>query len=153
MRQVYTVIDKLRVKIKENGITNTVTFGDILEVDLNKTTIFPLSHISMGDVVFSPHIINATIQLLCLDVVDKVSELTDDDIFYGNDNLQDILNTQLQVVNDIQQELRRGDLFEDNLQLTTDVTASPLIDNYENQLAGWAVTINIEMPNNEHTIC
>jgi hypothetical protein len=153
MRQVYTVIDKLRVKIKENGITNTVTFGDILEVDLDKTTIFPLSHISMGDVVFSPHIINATIQLLCLDVVDKVSELTDDDIFYGNDNLQDILNTQLQVVNDIQQELRRGDLFEDNLQLTTDVTASPLIDNYENQLAGWAVTINIEMPNNEHTIC
>ena len=153
MRQVYTVIDKLRVKIKENGITNTVTFGDILEVDLDKTTIFPLSHISMGDVLVSPHIINATIQLLCLDVVDKVSELTDDDIFYGNDNLQDILNTQLQVVNDIQQELRRGDLFEDNLQLTTDVTASPLIDNYENQLAGWAVTINIEMPNNEHTIC
>ena len=153
MRQVYTVLDKLRLKLKENGITNTVTFGDILQIDLDKTTIYPLSHITLGDVVFSPHIVTATIQLFCLDVVDKTNELTDDDIFYGNDNLQDLLNTQLQVVNDIQQELRRGDLFEDNLQLTTDVTASPLIDNYENQLAGWAVTINIEMPNNEHTIC
>lgn len=153
MRQVYTVLDKLRLKLKENGITNTVTFGDILEVDLDKTTIFPLTHITLGDVVFSPHIITATIQLFCLDIVDKTNELTDDDIFYGNDNLQDILNTQLQVVNDIQQELRRGGLFDDNLQLSTDITASPFMDNFENQLAGWAVTINIEMPNSEHTIC
>ena len=153
MRQVYTVLDKLRLKLKENGITNTVTFGDILEVDLDKTTIFPLTHITLGDVVFSPHIITTTIQLFCLDIVDKTYELTDDDIFYGNDNLQDILNTQLQVVNDVQQELRRGGLFDDNLQLTTDITASPFMDNFENQLAGWAVTINIEMPNSEHTIC
>ena len=153
MRQVYTVLDKLRLKLKENGITNTVTFGDILEVDLDKTTIYPLTHITLGDVVFSPHIITTTIQLFCLDIVDKTNELTDDDIFYGNDNLQDILNTQLQVVNDIQQELRRGGLFDDNLQLTADITASPFMDNFENQLAGWAVTINIEMPNTEHTIC
>jgi hypothetical protein len=153
MRQVYTVLDKLRLKLKENGITNTVTFGDILEVDLDKTTIYPLTHITLGDVVFSPHIITSTIQLFCLDIVDKTNELTDDDIFYGNDNLQDILNTQLQVVNDIQQELRRGGLFDDNLQLTADITASPFMDNFENQLAGWAVTINIEMPNSEHTIC
>ena len=77
MRQVYTVIEKLNDKIKENGITNTVTFGDILEVDLDKTTIYPLSHISMGDVVFSDRIITATIQLFCLDVVDKSNEVTD----------------------------------------------------------------------------
>ena len=153
MRQVYTVIDKLRLKLKENGITNTVTFGDILEVDLDKTTIYPLSHITMGEVVFSPHIVTATIQLFCLDIVDKINTLTDDDIFYGNDNLQDILNTQLQVVNDIQQELTRGSMFDDNLQLTTDITASPFMDNFENQLAGWAVTISIELPNTEHTIC
>jgi hypothetical protein len=56
-------------------------------------------------------------------------------------------------VNDIQAELRRGGLFDDNLQLTTDITASPFMDNFENELAGWAVTINIEMPNTEHTIC
>ena len=153
MRQVYTVIDKLNDKLKANGITNTVTFGDILEVDLDKTTIYPLSHISMGDVVFSDHIITATIQLFCLDVVDKSNELTDEDLIYGNDNLQDVLNTQLQVVNDIQQELRRGDLFTDQMQLTTDITASPFLDNFENQLAGWAATISIELPNTEHTIC
>ena len=153
MRQVYNVLDKVKDKLKANGITNKVTFGDILEVDLDKTTIYPLAHISLGDVVFAPQIITATIQIFCLDIVDKTDELSDDDLFYGNDNLQDILNTQLQVVNDIQQELRRGSLFTDQLQVSTDITASPFLDNFENQLAGWAATISIEIPNTEHTIC
>ena len=151
MRQVYTVIDKLNEKLKANGITNTVTFGDILEVDLDKTTIYPLSHISMGDVIFSDNLVTATIQLFCLDIVDKSNALTDETLIYGNDNLQDVLNTQLQVVNGIQQELRRGGLTDD-LQLNTDITASPFLDNFENQLAGWATTINIEMDNTEYNI-
>ena len=107
----------------------------------------------MGDVVFSDRIITPTTQLFCLDIVDKSNTLTDESLIYGNDNLQDVLNTQLQVVNDIQQELRRGELFSDKLQLTTDITASPFLDNFENQLAGWAATIEIEMANTEHTIC
>ena len=85
--------------------------------------------------------------------MDKTNEPNDDVMIYGSDNLQDVLNTQLQVVNDIQAELRRGGLFDENLQLTTDITATPFMDDYENELAGWAVTINIEMPNTEHTIC
>ena len=47
MRQVYTVLDKLKEILRANGITKTVTFGDLTEVDLNKTTIFPLSHIAL----------------------------------------------------------------------------------------------------------
>ena len=47
MRQVYTVIDKLRERLDANTTTNKVTFGDILEIDLDKTTIFPLAHITM----------------------------------------------------------------------------------------------------------
>jgi hypothetical protein len=153
MRQVYTVIEKLQEKLQGNDITNTVTFGDILQVDLNKTTIYPLAHIYISQVVFSEHIVEVSIQLYCLDIVDKTNEPNDDVMIYGSDNLQDVLNTQLQVVNDIQAELRRGGLFDENLQLTTDITATPFMDDYENELAGWAVTINIEMPNTEHTIC
>lgn len=153
MRQVYTVIDKLRERLDANTTTNKVTFGDILEIDLDKTTIFPLAHITMGDVTFSEHIVTVSIQLFCLDIVDATNELTQEDLFYGNDNLQDVLNTQLQVANDIQQQLRRGELFDNDLQLLSDITASPFMDNFENQLAGWAVTINIQLPNNEISIC
>lgn len=153
MRQVYTVLDKIKTILRANGITKTVTFGDITEVDLNKTTIFPLSHIVFGNVTFSERVLTASIRILCLDIVDNTKEKQTEDMMFGNDNLQDVLNTQLQVVNDIQQEMRRGDAFSDNFQVTTDIVAEPFQDNFENQLAGWGVTINIQVPTNELSLC
>jgi hypothetical protein len=96
---------------------------------------------------------SATIQVLCLDIVDKKNTKEDEDEFFGNDNLQDVLNTQLQVVNLLQQEMRRGDTFSENFQITTSVIANPIIDSYENELAGWGVTIDIEVPTNELSLC
>jgi hypothetical protein len=153
MRQVYTVLDKVKEILRANEITKTVTFGDLTEVDLNKTTIFPLAHIIFSNVTFSERIMSASIRILCLDIVDITKEKQTEDMMFGNDNLQDILNTQLQVVNDIQQEMRRGNAFSDNFQVVTDVVAEPFQDNFENQLAGWGVTINIEVPNNELSLC
>ena len=49
--------------------------------------------------------------------------------------------------------MRRGTAFSDNFQITTNVTAEPFIDNFENQLAGWGITVNIEVPNNELSLC
>ena len=103
MRQVYTVLDKIKEILRANGITKTVTFGDITQVDLNKTSIFPLAHVMFRNVVFQDRIMSATIRILCLDIVDVTKEKQTEDMMFGNDNLQDILNTQLQVVNDIQQ--------------------------------------------------
>jgi|TARA_R100001480_G_scaffold12210_1_gene20973 hypothetical protein len=153
MRQVYTILDKLKTLLRANGITKYVTFGDLLQIDLNKTTIYPLAHIVFGDVTFDDRIMSATIQVLCLDIVDKKNTKEDEDEFFGNDNLQDVLNTQLQVVNLLQQEMRRGDTFSENFQITTSVIANPIIDSYENELAGWGVTIDIEVPTNELSLC
>ena len=153
MTQIYDVLEKIKQNLSSNGITNTVTFGDITEVDLDKTTMYPLSHIVLGNVSFEERVMNVEVRVLCVDVVDVNKEEESEDMFYGNDNTQDILNTQIQVINGLQQELRRGELFSDKLQLTTDITASPFLDNFENQLAGWAATIEIEMANTEHTIC
>lgn len=153
MRQVYTILDKIKTILRANGITKTVTFGDLTEVDLNKTTIFPLTHIFFGNVTFSDHTMSASVRILCLDIVDVTKEEQTEDMMFGNDNLQDILNTQLQVVNDIQQEMRRGNAFSDNFQVTSDIVAEPFQDNFENQLAGWGVTINIQVPTNELSLC
>lgn len=153
MKQVYDLLDKIKDQLRANEITNTVTYGDILEVDLNKTTIYPLSHLLLGDVVFSDHIITASITILCLDVVDENKNDNTFDSFYGSDDLQDVMNTQLQVVNDLQSHLRRGDLFKSILQIVGDVTAEPLQDKYENQLAGWSITFNVQMPNSDIDVC
>ncbi len=148
MIQVYKVLDKIRDRLRDNPSVFKVTFGDITEVDLNKTTIFPLSHLTLGNAVFENNVINFTIQLLCLDIVDYNKNSSSFDDFYGNDNLQDIYNTQIHVINDIIQAARRGDLFDDKIQLLGTPSATPFKDRYENELAGWGVEIEFSMPNN-----
>ena len=152
MTQVYDILDKVRDRLRDNPNVFTVTFGDITQVDLNKTTIFPLSHLTITNVTFERSVINFTIALLCLDIVDYNKEKYDDDVFYGNTNLQDVYNTQLQVVNDIVQSVRRGSLFDSKIQIIGEPSATPFQDRYENELAGWGIEINVSMIN-DISIC
>ena len=152
MTQVYDILDKVRDRLRDNPNVFTVTFGDISQVDLNKTTIFPLSHLTITNVTFERSVINFTIALLCLDIVDYNKEKYDDDVFYGNTNLQDVYNTQLQVVNDIVQSVRRGSLFDSKIQIIGEPSATPFQDRYENELAGWGIEINVSMIN-DISIC
>lgn len=152
MTQVYDILDKVRDRLRDNPNVFSVTFGDISEVDLNKTTIFPLSHLTITNVTFERSVINFTIALLCLDIVDYNKEKYDDDVFYGNTNLQDVYNTQLQVVNDIVQSVRRGSLFDSKIQIIGEPSATPFQDRYENELAGWGIEIQVSMIN-DISIC
>ena len=91
---------------------------------------------------------------MALDIVDENNNENSFDTFYTNHNLQDVYNTQLAVVNDLQSHLRRGDLYDsDDLHLGVDVSAEPFQDKFENKLAGWGITLNIELPNNDFSIC
>ena len=153
MRAVYQILDKIKDKLRTSPNIQTVSFGDIMEVDLNKTTLYPLAHIGMGDVSLQDHKIEATINLLLLDIVDDNRNPSTEDEFYGNNNLQDILNTLLAEANILIADLRRGSSFDDLYQVDTDITARPFLDRFENQLAGWGVDLVISFPNNDVSIC
>jgi len=150
MTQVYDILNKIKDRLRDNPNVFTVSFGDLTEIDLNKTTIFPLSHLTITNVTFDRSVINFTVNLICVDVVDYNKENYSDDIFYGNDNLQDVYNTQLQVVNDIVQSVRRGSLFDDKIQLLENPSATPFKDRYENELAGrdrdWETSCKLSLP-------
>lgn len=152
MTQFYDVLDKIKDELRMNPNVFSVTYGDITKVDLDKTTIFPLSHLNISNATIGEHTVRFTLQLLCVDIVDYNKNVNPDDEFYGNDNMQDILNTQLQVVNDVVSQLRRGALFTDKLQILEDVSVQPFMDRFENELAGWGADIVIEMPN-DISIC
>ena len=152
MTQFYDVLDKIKERLRANPNVFSVTYGDITKVDLDKTTIFPLSHLNISNATIGEHTVRFTLQLLCVDIIDYNKESNPDDEFYGNDNMQDILNTQLQVVNDVVSQLRRGTLFTDKLQILEDVSVQPFMDRFENELAGWGADIIIEMPN-DISIC
>jgi len=152
MTQFYDILDKIKERLRANPNVFSVTYGDITKVDLDKTTIFPLSHLNISNATIKEHTISFTLQLLCVDIVDYNKNVSPDDEFYGNDNMQDILNTQLQVVNDVVSQLRRGTLFTNELQVVEDVSVQPFMDRFENELAGWGADILIEMPN-DISIC
>ena len=153
MRAVYQILDKIKDKLRTSPNIQTVSFGDIMEVDLNKTTLYPLAHVGMGDVSLQDHKIEVTINLLLLDIVDDNRDPSTEDEFYGNSNLQDILNTLLAEANILISDLRRGSSFDELYQVDTDITARPFLDRFENQLAGWGVDLIISFPNNDVSIC
>jgi hypothetical protein len=152
MTQVYDLLDKIKDELRDNKHMNTVTFGDITQVDLNKTDIFPLTHLNISNVVIDSQFMTFTLQVLCADIVDYNKEESTPDIFYGTDNLQDILNTQLQVINLIYSKLTRGSLRVDKLQVDDTISCQPFKERFENELAGWEAEINIKMIN-DISIC
>jgi hypothetical protein len=74
------------------------------------------------------------------------------DVFIGNNNEQDILNTQLAVQNKLVQVLRGGFLHEDKYQLDGNPSFEPFYDRFENEVAGWAVTFDV-IVHNDINIC
>ena len=147
----YNLTDKLKEELIKDPFVNTVTYGNIFEVDLNKQTIFPLSHFIVNNVVDRGQTLLFNISLLCMDLVDESKEDTTDN-FLGNDNEQDVLNTQLAVANRIGAMLKRGDLYRTKYQLDGDVSLEPFVDRFDNKVAGWTATFNVVIPN-EITIC
>lgn len=150
MTTIYDIIKEIKAFLRDNPIVNTVTFGDITQVDLNKTAIFPLSHFFLNNTVITDNTLQVSISILFLDVVDYSKNFNSND--FGNreddSNLIDVYNAQLQVANDLVSHLKRGDLFKDRFQLQGNPTCEPFKDRFENELAGWGVDLIIEVPNN-----
>tara|TARA_R110000803_G_scaffold35943_5_gene77469 strand:+ start:912 stop:1379 length:468 start_codon:yes stop_codon:yes gene_type:complete len=126
----------------QSQFTNTVTIGDISSVNLNKQDIFPLAHIIVNNVTAEENVLRFNISILACDIVDQSKDLTTDR-FTGNDNEQDILNTQLLVLNMLIQRLRMGRLHQDMYQLEGNPNLTPFHDRFENQLAGWSATMDV----------
>ena len=147
----YNLTDKLKEELIKDPFVNTVTYGNIFEVDLNKQTIFPLSHFIVNNVVDRGQTLLFNISLLCMDLVDESKEDTEDE-FIGNDNEQDVLNTQLAVANRVGAMLKRGDLYREKYQLDGEISLEPFVDRFDNKVAGWTATFNVVIPN-EITIC
>jgi len=142
IRGYYQLTSTIEEQLRSTEFTNTVSIGDISKVNLNKQDIFPLAHMIVNSVTAEENVLRFNISILACDIVDQSKDLTTDR-FTGNDNEQDILNTQLLVLNKLIQKLRMGSLHTDMYQLDGDPTLSPFSDRFENELAGWTADITI----------
>tara|TARA_R100000654_G_scaffold13131_2_gene28592 strand:- start:12584 stop:13042 length:459 start_codon:yes stop_codon:yes gene_type:complete len=151
MKAFYDVTNQIKTALAAEPFVKTVTFGELSDVDLGKQTIFPLAHLIINNATVGEKIITFNASIVCMDIVDiSKDEVTD--IFVGNDNEQDILNTQLAVLTRVLNQFQRGDLYVNKFQISEDVSCEPFVDRFENKLAGWTATFNILLQN-EMTVC
>ena len=155
MRQFYNITKTIKDTLEAHSQVNVVTTGDIFDVDLNKQTIFPLSHIMVNQASFEGQVVRVNVSVMCMDVVDETKEdpRSQNEPFYGTNNEQDILNTQLAVINDLVTKLRKGTLYTDLYQLDGNPTCLPFSERFENLLAGWTATFDVLLPNTEISSC
>ena len=151
MKGFYQVTQVIKDQLLSDVNVKTCTTGDITRIDLSKQTMFPLSHIIINNVGNEDNILRFSLSVLAMDVV-NISKEEVVDIFLGNNNEQDILNTQLAVLNKLVQVLRGGTLHQDLYQLDGSPNFEPFYDRFENEMAGWALTFDVIIPN-DISIC
>jgi hypothetical protein len=151
MNGYYYIINTLKTYLKAIPLINTVSVGDISKIDLYKQTIFPLVHVIVNNATLGEVTMSMNISILFMDIVDdSKSEITD--IWEGNDNEQDVLNTQITIAQRLTADLMRGSLYSSQVIIQSDPNAEPFVDRFENKIAGWTLTFDVIVPN-EMTIC
>ena len=151
IRGFYQLTETIKEQLLADVNINTVSSGNIANVNLNKQDIFPLGHILVNSVGAEEQVLRFNITIIVADIVDQSKDLTVDR-FVGNNNEQDILNTQLAVLNKLVQTLRKGNLHQDMYQLEGNPTMTPFYDRFENMLAGWQLSCQI-LIYNDINIC
>jgi hypothetical protein len=151
MTGFYNITTKLKDTLLADAFVNTVTFGDIFKVGLNKQDIYPLSHVMVNSASVENSAWRINVSVILMDLVDESEESTTDK-FIGNDNEHDVLNTQMAVGNRLIELLRRGDLRSELYQLDGIPTLEPFTDRFDHKVAGWTLTMDILIPN-DMTVC
>jgi len=151
MKGFYNLTSELKTALLAEPFCNTVTTGSLDDIDLNKQTIYPLGHIIVNNCTVATNVFTFNVSVLCMDIVD-IDKKETTDIFVGNDNEQDVLNTQLSIITRVMNKLQRGDLYTSLYQIEGTVSCEPFVDRFENKLAGWAATFDV-LVQNDMTIC
>jgi hypothetical protein len=152
MKNYYNLSTLLHDSILADPLVNRVTKGSLDKITNAKQDMYPLCHIIFNDVAFRGNTTVYNISLVMMSIVD-VSKDDVVDIFKGNDNEDDVLNTTLSILNRIFERVRRGDISNLGYEVLDDTAScEPFVDRFTDAVAGWTMTFDILAPN-EMTIC
>ena len=145
MNTLYKLSEKIKTELEGNALINTVTYGDIEDIDLNKQTIYPLAHVNLTDAIIRSSSVEVNVSILLMDIVD-VSK-SEDVTYFGNDNEHDVLNSMLTAATKTVQELHRGSSYADGFHLEGDANVEFFTDRFEDKLAGVSLTFSVTLAN------
>jgi len=74
IRGYYQLTETIKEQLLADVNINTVSTGDISDVNLNKQDIFPLGHIIVNSVVAEEQVLRFSITVIAADIVDQSKE-------------------------------------------------------------------------------
>ena len=146
------MVDSIRYKTYSNVVNTlkclgdshleiqTTTTGDIWDIDLEKTTMFPLYHINPMSVDIAQGTKTFNFQLFVMDIVDGDGDIE-----------QYVLSDTLQILSDIVAILKHGEILNGYNQTTNeeryfvdnDFSCEPFTERFDNSVTGWVMDVSI----------
>jgi hypothetical protein len=147
MTEYYDILNTIKTELDAIPFVTTVTQGSIDDVDLNKQTLFPLAHIITNSATPTLNTMTFNLSVIAMDIVD-ISKDETTDIFVGNDNELDVLNTQLAVLNRLYRKIAMADY---DIEIAN-ASFEPFTERFENYLSGWVLTFDVTIYN-DMSVC
>ncbi len=151
MKGYYDLTKKLHDFLITDALVNQVTKGSLDKITNAKKDMYPLAHVMIDNGVFESNTIKFAVSLIVMDIVDYTKEdLTQ--LYYGNNNEDDIHNQTIMICQRAFEELRRGE-SSDNFSIESDTASFELfVDRFTDDVAGCTMTFEVTMAN-QMTIC
>jgi hypothetical protein len=149
VQSLYRVIDSLKTELINNDFCNSVTVGELTELDLQKQTVFPLANITVNSVTHNSNSLTFDVTITNVDIV-EISKDEPENLIYNNDNLIYIWSNQLFVINKLVSRIKASKIYE-TWEILNDPQSEFINKEFENMLAGVQTTLNITVPNDIST--
>ena len=151
----YNVLEFFRQLLSQHPSVQRVTYGDLMELDLESFPQYPLANIQITDATFGDKTTTYAVKIILADKIHDKENLssgslnTQTEDFWGDTDNVDIHANTLSILNDLLSFLRRG-VTAFNIQ--GDVRCIAFKEEYPNSLGGWVADFLLETPN-DMNIC
>ena len=148
MNSLFALTDAIKNELDSNVLLNSVTYGDVDEIELLKSNRYPLAHVGISTGTISDATSEINLSVIFIQQVDEVKEQEDS----FNDSELYAQNNMLSAATRLVQVLKRGDLYQQGFQLNEDAAVEFFGDRFTDRVAGVTVDMTVTIKN-QASIC
>lgn len=145
MATYYEVLTAINDTITDMGIVKSITKGSIDQFTTLKKHQYPASHVIVNNFQNDSHSKVYNISIIFMDIVD-VSKENITDLYIGNNNEDDVINSMMLLADRFFEQAKRGDLSELFMVIEDESMQGEIfVDRFEDMVAGVTVTFNLNV--------
>jgi len=152
MKGYYDFTKVLLDALISDPLVNQVTKGSLDKITNAKKDMYPLAHVMVNSGGMESNTITFNVSLIVMDIVDYTKEDAID-IYFGNNNEDDVLNQSFMTCQRAFENMRRGGMNDSDYSIESEsASVEFFVDRFTDDVAGCTMTFDVVMPN-EMTIC